>query len=88
MADPFYWKGAEAILGAPSNWDVERDGPCLGLPIVRHNNCCVSIWKPTPCERLLIAYGGNIVVWVHSGVTQPPVSIGAIEPMDGVVMRS
>lgn len=86
MASPLYFRGIDAILGAPPNWDAQRDGPCVGLPIsCASDGACVSFWRPTPCERLLLAYGGNIVVWVHSGLTQPPIMIATYPAISDAV---
>lgn len=67
--------GRTAILGAPQGWDEAKHGPCEGLPIIRQDGACVSLWEATPEERAAIAAGANIWLHVHSGQTQPPVGL-------------
>lgn len=64
-------------LGAPPGWDVDRDGPCDGLPIYRDGDAVLSCWKMSWKERLSALVFGRAWLWVHSGQTQPPVSLEA-----------
>lgn len=72
---PIRFEGYESILGAPVGWNEAEQGPCEGLPIIRMDGACVSVWKPTLVERLRIMFGENIQLHVVSGVTQPPVAL-------------
>lgn len=72
---PIDFPGRETILGAPADWDEAQHGPCEGLPIIRQDGACVSLWEATPEERAAIAAGANIWLHVHSGRTQPPVGL-------------
>lgn len=70
--------GATCILGAPKDWNAERDGACGGLPVRREIEAgCpvwVSAWIPTPDELAALANGAqvNLYVW---GVQHPPVAV-------------
>lgn len=79
---PIDFPGREAILGAPADWDEAQHGPCEGLPIIRQDGVCVSLWEATPEERDAIAAGANIWLHVHSGRTQPPVGLAVGRPPD------
>lgn len=66
------------ILGAPSNWNAERDGPCLGLPVLIERDdgglkCFYSYWRTTWRERLAILFGRPVRL-VVTGM-HPPVHI-------------
>lgn len=65
-------------LGAPSNWDPERDGRC-GVLHIRdevHGRMpiMVSAWTPSELERARIAEGHPVILTVI-GNAHPPVSI-------------
>lgn len=49
-----------------------------GLPIWGNGSVCVSCWKPSLRERLVILFGGPIWVSVLSGKTQPPIAVAAM----------
>jgi len=71
-------QGANRILGEPKNWDRERDGVCLSLP-VRHEvvgglSQLTSAWLPTPEEIAAIAKGAPILLTITS-LTHPPVML-------------
>lgn len=72
---PVLFEGHDVVLGAPSDWDAERDGPCSGLPVKRDKGRCISCWEPSSEERAAIAAGANIYLSVFSGRTQPPVGL-------------
>lgn len=72
--NPIKTQMTTATLGAPENWDTERDGECLGLPISREDKMMHSFWEPTPDERDAIAQGARVrlTVW---GELHPPVGV-------------
>ncbi len=73
---PIRFPGFDIVLGAPKDWNEARLGPCAGLPVRRtRNGLCQSVWKPTLRERLRFLFGGKIILSVHSGRSQPPVSL-------------
>jgi hypothetical protein len=65
-------------LGAPPNWDAEKNGPC-GVLHIRDElagdvNDMVSAWIPTEEERAKIAAGAPILLKV-CGRGHPPVML-------------
>lgn len=70
--------GATATLGAPQQWDAERDGNCRSLPIRVVDGCCQSAWEPTPEELLMLNAGGLVVLSIVGG--QPPVMLSVEMP--------
>lgn len=62
------------ILGKPHGWDDEKNGPCIGLPIVEEDGYLYSFWLPSWRERLSILLGHPIQLCVASSF-HPPVSI-------------
>jgi hypothetical protein len=64
--NPIKFEGA-TIVGAPKDWDPEKDGECIGLPaqISIHPNgmrLITSVWKFTDEERRAIASGQNLAL--------------------------
>lgn len=75
-------EGATRMLGAPADWNAERDGPCLGLPIrdemrgdLLH---MTSAWFPTAAELALLQAGAPVHL-VVIGAGHPPVWVGVGE---------
>lgn len=70
--------GATRALGAPKDWDAERDGSCCVLPILDvlplggEPHRMVSSWQPTPAEAAAIAAGAPVLLHVV-GTAHPPV---------------
>lgn len=65
-------------LGAPKDWDVEKQGECFTLPVqVTEDGRCVSLWTPDAAERALIAEGHPIALSIVGG--QPPVMLSVSE---------
>ncbi len=61
--------GATRNLGAPPDWDKDKAGPCVGLPIrdepyAPGANRMVSAWFPSEDELKLIAAGAPIYLYV------------------------
>lgn len=66
--------GANLYLGAPKDWDEEKDGSCHGLAVRRvEDNVFQSAWEPTPAELAALNAGGLVVLSVVGG--QPPVML-------------
>lgn len=65
------------LLGAPSNWDAPKHGPCLGLPVLIENDnglkSFYSYWQTTWRERLAILFGRPVRLVVIGN--HPPVHI-------------
>jgi hypothetical protein len=66
--------GATRILGAPKEWDAEKHGTCVGLPIIDAHGQMYSYWRPTMMERLRVAIGVPVRLSVV-GKSHPPVAI-------------
>lgn len=65
MAEPIYFNGANATLGAPSGNEHNVEP----LHVFRNGRVCVSCWKLTPEE----IEAEMVFLSVYSGQTQPPV---------------
>lgn len=62
-------RGSTRTLYAPENWDKEKNGPCVGLPILdiildSGLKGMGSVWFPTPEEIKAIEAGAPIQLWV------------------------
>ena len=72
-------QGATLILGAPKEWDRDRDGFCGGLAVRQETTTAgatmVSAWLPTPDEIERIREGAPIYVYVVDTV-HPPITVG------------
>ena len=79
---PTAFEGHDVVLGAPEGWDAAKNGECAGLPIMRDRGVCTSLWEASHDERAAIASGANIWLHVHSGETQPPVSLSVGRPVE------
>jgi hypothetical protein len=85
--NPIKFPGS-TILGAPKNWDAERDGECIGLPVAittMPNGMAqyTSVWKFTDEERARIATGENVAISCFS--VQVPIML-SVESVDGEVV--
>lgn len=74
-------QGTTRVLGAPENWDAERDGPCVGLPIAdveidlgdgKTRNMMYSAHEPTPDDLRKLLAGGHVVFGLP-GTAHPPI---------------
>lgn len=61
-------------LGAPDNWDHERDGICHTLEIHDRDGFMISCWKPSAEELKILNEGGYIFLHVQ-GRSHPVVSM-------------
>jgi hypothetical protein len=71
-------EGATRRLGAPRDWDKDRDGPCSALAIRDEPTDAgpgmTSAWQPTPDEIARLAAGASIYLTIL-GTAHPPVSL-------------
>lgn len=70
---------ATLTLGAPDGWDIEKHGPCSGLPVRIDTSragppCFSSAWFPTP-EELRAMLAGAPVILRLVGNGHPPVML-------------
>lgn len=69
---------ATHILGAPDDWDKQKQGHCAGLPVRKEVTNVglqmTSAWLPTPEEIARIAAGAPIYLTVVGGM-HPPVAM-------------
>lgn len=56
------------------------DDECSPLPVWTDGEKCVSRWRASWSERLRMLFTGDLWLWVHSGRTQPPVSVSTDHP--------
>lgn len=69
---PTNFKQSNKVLTKPSDMTDEE---CSSLHVFTDGNQCVSCWKPSIKERLLILLTGRVWLGVLSGETQPPVFV-------------
>lgn len=79
---PVLFEGHDVVLGAPKNWNAEKQGECIGLPVMRERDGYLSCWELTDDERKAIAAGANVwlkivgdghpPVWIAVGRSPPP----------------
>lgn len=71
-------EGANLVLGAPSDWDADKDGECGALHAFRESGGPITVttsaWKPTPEELSALMNGGSVYLTVW-GQVHPPVCI-------------
>lgn len=86
--NPIRFEGVNLNYGPPKNWDAEKNGECLTLPVMQTRErglpLVISVWKPTDEERAAIAAGANIVLSCVG--TQPPVML-YVREIDGEVIH-
>lgn len=72
-------EGATRTLGAPPEWDNEKNGHCSALPIrdVRgpdESHWMISAWQPSIEELQMLARGESIKLWIQ-GTLHPVVAM-------------
>lgn len=81
--NPVKMADTNLLLGAPVDWDENKNGECVALPVKAHrdehqNPIFQSAWEPSEEEKAIIAAGGRIILTVW-GQMHPPVGLH-IEP--------
>lgn len=64
-------------VGAPLDWNEERDGPCGALDVQVFNDplpCMMSAWRPNKEELALLNAGKPLLFFVYGNV-HPVVSL-------------
>ena len=74
MFEPINNEYTNKVLGAPENWDSEKDGECIGLPVQCDEECYYSWWAVDWKNRLKILFGKPVRLTIFS-VSHPPVSL-------------
>lgn len=69
---PIKFKEMTKELQKPEGMTDKECGP---LPVFNDGKYCISCWKASFIERVNILFIGKVWIWIHSGVTQPPISI-------------
>ena len=73
---PIRNKFTNHVLGAPVNWDAEKHGPCIGLPIcAADEGYNYSYWSLSWRERLQVLFGRPVRLCVLSTTGHPPVML-------------
>lgn len=72
------FRGVNAVLRAPKNWDTAANGPCGDLPVCAHDHGLTSVWKPSPEELAALNAGGGVMLTIASSV-HPPVMMQVID---------
>jgi hypothetical protein len=80
-------EGATRAPGAPKDWDAEKSGPCVALPIrdaVGEDGLqrMESIWEVHPAELAAIQEGGKVLLSIV-GTVHPVVSLEVTPPYEG-----
>jgi hypothetical protein len=75
---PAMFREMTHVLGAPSDWDAEKKGECLGLPVAfnREAGTITSCWVPEPEDVAALAAGGRVYLTIV-GSAHPPVAMTA-----------
>ena len=75
---PVRIEGCTRVLGAPSDWQPEDNGPCCGLAIrdetIDGLPYMTSAWEPMPGDITAIEAGGRIMLRLV-GNSHPPVAV-------------
>jgi len=70
--EPKEFKYANKNLLKPQDMTDEE---CGSLPVYTDGEVCISLWKMTLRERFSALFFGRVWVFIHSGYTQPPISL-------------
>ena len=73
--EPMAFPEANKNLLKPKGMTDEQCGP---LPVLSDGKICLSLWRASWRERLSILFFGRVWLYIHSGHTQPPVSLSGI----------
>lgn len=74
MFNPIHTEHTTNVLGAPIDWNEEKDGKCIGLPVHYNGKEFYSWWKVSLKDRIKILFGRPIrlVIFTQS---HPPVAM-------------
>ena len=73
---PIKFKESNVTLTKPKNMTDEE---CESLPVYRDGMICWSLWMADWRERISILLFGKVWIGVHSGKTQPPITLWGIK---------
>ena len=76
--DPMELTDATRRLGAPAEWNHEKDGICHTLDIHDRDGWMISAWQPTEAELARIAEGKPIFLHIQ-GSAHPVVALSVGE---------
>ena len=65
-----------AHLGAPKDWDTERDGPCNSLPVQFAYGNFYSYWAPSWSDLFRLLIGWPLRLAVKGD--QPPIDLEVV----------
>lgn len=71
---PQFTERTTRMLNAPTDWNREKHGPCVGLPVTDSEGVMYSYWHVSLRERWLILFGRKIRLCVL-GSAHPPVAM-------------
>ena len=74
---PIKFKEANKELQKPVDMTIEQ---CSPLHIIQTGNICISCWRVSFKEKLILLFSGKLWLTVRSGQTQPPVKITIDKP--------
>ncbi len=77
---PVSFPEVNKTLGPPVGMTDEE---CSSLPIFTDGQVCISCWSLTDEEIADVVKKRQLWVWIHSGQTQPPISIETRKPRFG-----
>lgn len=69
------WDNPTRRIGAPPDWDHEKQGICHTLEIVDHEGVMYSAWQPSEAELKRLNEGKPIILGIQ-GTVHPVVCLG------------
>lgn len=75
--NPGKLEGANLSLGAPENWNAEKFGECVALPVLDNGVTLQSIWIPD-AEELAALNAGQPVLLTIYGRNHPAIAVGVL----------
>ena len=72
---PIHTQNTTTVLNKPADWDENKFGKCIGLPIVKVGAFNISYWHVPVMDRLRILFGRPIRLTIISTDGHPPVAI-------------
>jgi hypothetical protein len=71
---PFSSNLTNVVFGPPKDWDEEKNGKCLDLPVVVQNGTITSFWELELEDLQALARGGKLMLQI-AGNSMPAVSL-------------